>query len=93
MLAGLPDGSHISLSVAPAALPALPGSPPLWAMSMGGTAVVRGVTLPFRFEVISFAVGHAQVSFTSSSKLAPLPLSLNQALLVVLATRAELQTS
>jgi hypothetical protein len=55
--------------------------------------VVRGVTLPFRFEVVSFVVGHAQVSFTSSSKLAPLPLSLDQALLVVLATRAELQTS
>jgi hypothetical protein len=93
MLAGLPHGSHISLSVAPASLPALPGSPPSWAMSMGGTAVVRGVTLPFRFEVVSFVVGHAQVSFTSSSKLAPLPLSLDQALLVVLATRAELQTS
>ncbi len=93
MLAGLPDGSHISLSATAASLPALPSSPPTWAMSMGGTAVVRGVTLPFRFEVVSFAVGHAQVSFISSSKLAPLPLSLNQALLVVLATRAELQTS
>jgi hypothetical protein len=93
MLAGLPNGSHVSLSVAPASLPALPGSPPSWAMSMGGTAVARGVTLPFRCEVISFAVGHAQVSFTSSSELAPLPLSLNQALLVVLATRAELETS
>jgi hypothetical protein len=32
------------------------------------------------------------VSLTSTSKLVPLPLSLNQALLVVLATRAELQS-
>ena len=92
LLAGLPTGSYISLSVASAPLPALPGSPPAFAMSMGGTAAVRGVTLPFRFEVTSFEVGHIQVSLTSTSKLVPLPLSLNQALLVVLATRAELQS-
>lgn len=93
MLAGLPSGSHISLSVSQALLPGLPGDPPAWTMAMGGTAVVRGMMLPFRFEVTSFLVGHAQVSFTASSKLAPLPLSLDQALLVELATRADLQTS
>ena len=93
MLAGLPPGSHISLSVSQPPLPGLPGDPPAWTMSMGGTAVVRGMTLLFRFEVTSFLIGHAQVSFTTSSKLAPLPLSLDQALLVELATRADLQTS
>ena len=65
----------------------------MWVMAMGGTATVRSIALPFRFEVTSFAVGRDQVLFATSSKLAPLPLSLDQALLVVLATRAELPAS
>ena len=93
LLAGLPSGSQVSLSVSQPPTPALPGNPPVWIMSMGGIATVRGIALPFRFEVASFATGRAQVLFASSSKLVPLPLSLDQALLVVLATRAERQAS
>ncbi len=93
LLAGLPRGSYVSLSVSQPPPPVLPGNPPVWVMAMGGTATVRSISLPFRFEVTSFGVGRAQVSFVTSSKLAPLPLSLDQALLVVLATRAELPAS
>jgi len=93
LLAGLPRGSYLSLSVSQPPSPVLPGNPSVWVMAMGGTATVRSIALPFRFEVTSFAVGRAQVSFVTSSKLAPLPLSLDQALLVVLATRAELPAS
>lgn len=93
LLAGLPPGSSISLSVSQPPLPVLPGNPSTWVMAMGGTATVRNIALPFRFEVTSFAIGREQVSFVTSSKLAPLPLSLTQALLVVLATRAERQAS
>ena len=93
LLAPMPAGSRLSLSVSQSAPPVLPGSPPAYVMSMGGTATVRGVTVPFRFEVTSFAVGREQVSFVSSSKLAPLPLNLDRSLLVVLATRAEQQAS
>jgi hypothetical protein len=62
-------------------------------MAMSGTSAVGHIALPIRFEVTSFAVGRAQVSFSSSSKVAPLPSSLNEGLLVTLATRAEKQAA
>ena len=93
LLTELPAGSRVSLSVSQPPLPVLPGNPPVWVMAMGGTATVRHIAIMFRFEVTSFVVGRAQVSFVTSSKLAPLPLSLDQAMLVILATRAELQAS
>ena len=93
MLAGLPAGSHVSLSVSQPPIPVLPGNPPVWVMAMGGTAIVRNIASPFRFEVTSFAVGRAQVTFATSSTLAPLPFSLDQTLLAVLATRAQQRAS
>jgi hypothetical protein len=93
MLAGLPAGSHVSLSVSQPPIPVLPGNPPVWVMAMGGTAIIRNIASPFRFEVTSFAVGRAQVTFATSSTLAPLPFSLDQTLLAVLATRAQQRAS
>ena len=93
LLAELPPGSQVAMTVSQPPIPVLPGNPSVWAMAMSGTSAVGHIALPIRFEVTSFAVGRAQVSFSSSSKVAPLPSSLNEGLLVTLATRAEKQAA
>ena len=93
LLSELPPGSHVAMTVWQPRLPVLSGNPLVWAMSMSGTATARHVAIPIHFEVTSFTAGRARVSFAASSKLAPLPASLDEALLVTLATRAEQHTS
>ena len=91
LLAKLPPGSHVAMTLWQPRLPVLAGSPLVWAMSMSGTATARHMAVPIRFEVTSFAAGRARVSLAASSRLAPLPARLYDTLLVTLATRAEQQ--
>ncbi len=89
LLAELPTGSQVAMTVWQPRLPALARNPIAWAMSMSGTATTRHIAIPIHFEVTSFTAGRARVSLAASSKLAPLPANLYGALLVTLATRAE----
>ncbi len=93
LLAGLPPRSHVTTVVSPAQISFLPEDPPLWAMSMTGTATVRQIAIPFYFEFASFVTGRVQVSFATSSKLASLSRGLDESLLVTLAIRAERYSS
>ena len=89
LLAESPVGSHVVTTVSPAAVPALPGNPASWAMSMSGSTTVGRVVLPIHFEIVVLASGLAQVYFVTASKIAPLPAGLDQGLLTTLATRAQ----
>jgi hypothetical protein len=93
LMSEMTPSSHISLIVSQPPVQVLPGSPPVWALAISGTATSGQTAVPIRFEVTSFAVGRAQVSYAASSKLAPLPASLDEELLVMLATRTEQQAS
>lgn len=93
LMSEMTPSSHISLIVSQPPVPVLPGNPPVWALAISGTATSGQIVVPIRFEVTSFAVGRAQVSYAASSKLAPLPASLDEELLVTLATRTEQQAS
>ena len=76
-------------TVAATTVPALPGNPTSWAMSMNGSTTVGRVVLPIHFEIVVLASGLAEVYFVTASKIAPLSAGLDQSLLTTLVTRAE----
>jgi hypothetical protein len=69
--------------------PPAPGTTGSFGWRISSAATVRGIRLPFYFDILGFVYGRAQVTLTSSGLIRPFPAAAQQQLYSLLLSRAK----